>query len=61
MNWMFWLGLALVVTAVAAVTGIRSRGTRPVAGTRLMAVGRFVLLLLIALFAYLAFRARTGT
>jgi len=61
MNWIFWLGLALVVTAVAAVTGIRSRGTRPVAGTRLMAVGRFVLLLLIALFAYLAFRARTGT
>ncbi|HEY3202847.1 MAG TPA: hypothetical protein VGL03_04205 [Thermoanaerobaculia bacterium] len=61
MNWLVWLGLALVVSAVAAVTGIKSKGTRPVAGTRLMAVGRFILLLLIALFAYLAFRARAGS
>jgi hypothetical protein len=61
MNWLVWLGLALVVSAVAAVTGIKSQGTRPVAGTRLMAVGRFILLLLIVLFAYLAFRARAGS
>jgi len=59
-NWIFWLGLALVVTGLAAVTGLKSRGTRPVAGTRLMAVGRSVLLILIAIFAYLAFRARAG-
>jgi hypothetical protein len=60
MEWLVWLGLAVVVTAVAAITGIKSRGTRPVANTRLMAVGRFILLILIVLFAYLAFRARAG-
>ena len=46
-GWILWLGLAVLVTAIAAVTGLKSRGTRHVAGTRLMAVGRFVLLLLI--------------
>ncbi|MEX0878751.1 MAG: hypothetical protein WEF99_07485 [Thermoanaerobaculia bacterium] len=60
MNWIGWLGLAVLVTAIAAVTGIKSKGTRPVAGSRLMAVGRFILLLLVILFAYLAFRARSG-
>ena len=60
MEWLVWLGLAVVVTAVAAITGIKSKGTRQVANTRLMAVGRFILLILIALFAYMAFRARAG-
>jgi hypothetical protein len=59
-NWIFWVGLAVLLTAVAALTGIKSKGTRPVAHTRLMAVGRFILLLLIAIFAYMAFRARSG-
>ncbi len=60
MNWIGWLGLAVLVTAIAAVTGIKSRGTRPVARSRLMGVGRFVLLLLIIIFAYMAYRARSG-
>ncbi len=60
-GWILWLGLAVLVTAIAAVTGLKSRGTRHVAGTKLMAVGRFVLLILIVLFAYLAFRARSGS
>ena len=51
-----WLGLAVLVAAVAALTGLKARGTRPVAGTRLMGVGRLVLLLLVLLFLYLAFR-----
>lgn len=59
-TWIFWLGLAVLVAAVAAVTGIKSKGTRPVASTRLMAVGRFILLLLAAVFAWAAFRARSG-
>ncbi|HEY1251083.1 MAG TPA: hypothetical protein VGH97_07810 [Thermoanaerobaculia bacterium] len=59
-NWIFWLGLAVLVAAIAAVTGIKSKGTRPVASTRLMAVGRFILLLLAAVFAWAAFRARAG-
>ncbi len=56
MNSMLWMGLALPVAAVAALTGLKAKGTRPVAGTRLMGVGRFVLLLLALLFLYLAFR-----
>ena len=60
-NWIFWLGLAVLVTAVAAITGIKAKGTRPVASSRLMGVGRFILLLLILVFAYFAFRARSGS
>ena len=58
MNWMVWLGLAVVIAAVAAVTGIKPRGTRPVAHTRMMGVGRIALFIIIAIFAYLAYRAR---
>ena len=36
MSWLFWLGIALLLGFVAAVTGIKPRGTRPVARTRLM-------------------------
>jgi hypothetical protein len=60
MDWLVWLGLAVLVTAIAAVTGFKSKGTRPVARTRLMAVGRFFLLFLIVLLAYMAYRARSG-
>ena len=55
---MLWVGLAVLVVAVAALTGIKARGTRPVAGTRLMGVGRWVLILLALVFLYLAFRGR---
>ena len=60
MTWLFWLGLAVLLTVVAAVTGLKSRGTRPVAGSRLMSVGRFVLLVMIVIVAYMAYRARSG-
>jgi hypothetical protein len=59
-NWIFWLGLAVLVAAIAAITGVKAKGTRPVASTRLMAIGRFILILLAAVFAWAAFRARTG-
>ena len=36
MTWLAWLGLAVLITAVAAVTGIKPKGTRHVASTRLM-------------------------
>jgi hypothetical protein len=60
MNWLVWLGLAVVVAAIAAVTGIKPKGTRPVAGTRMMGIGRIALLVIVLIFAYLAFRARGG-
>jgi hypothetical protein len=61
MSWLVWLGLAVLVGVIAAVTGIKPKGTRHVAGTRMMGIGRIALLILIALFVYLALRARTGS
>jgi hypothetical protein len=60
MSWLALLGLAVVITAVAAITGLKPKGTRHVAHTGLMSVARFVLLAVILIFAYLAFRARFG-
>ncbi|MCU1228414.1 MAG: hypothetical protein JWO97_1298 [Acidobacteria bacterium] len=60
MNWMVWLGMAVVVCGIAAVTGIKPRGTRHVAHSRMMSVGRIFLLIIVVIFAVLAFRAYGG-
>jgi hypothetical protein len=60
MSWLAWLGLAVIITAVAAITGIKPKGTRHVAHTRMMGMARLVLLAIVIIFAYLAFRARSG-
>lgn len=60
MNWLVWLGLAVVVAAIAAVTGIKPKGTRPVAHSRMMGMGRIALLVIVVILAYVAFRARSG-
>ena len=60
MNWLVWLGLAVVVAVFAAVTGVKAKGTRPVAHTRMMGMGRLALLVIVIIFAYLAYRARGG-
>ena len=60
MSWLAWLGLAVIIAAAAAITGIKPKGTRHVARTHLMGVARFALLALVVIFAYLAFRARSG-
>ena len=56
MSWLFWLGLAVAIGIVAAVTGVKPAGTRPVARTRMMGVARFVLVVMLLLFLYLAYR-----
>jgi hypothetical protein len=58
MTWLGWLGVAVLIAAIAAVTGIKPKGTRHVAGTKLMAVARVVLLLIVIIVAYLVFRGR---
>jgi F0F1-type ATP synthase membrane subunit a len=58
MTWLGWLALAVLVTAIAAVTGIKPKGTRHVAHTSLMGVARAVLLFIVAIFLYLAYSAR---
>lgn len=60
MSWLAWLGLAVLVGVIAAVTGLKPKGTRHVAGTRMMGIGRLALFFLLALFAWLAWRARSG-
>ena len=60
MNWLVWLGIAVVIVAIAAVTGMKPKGGRHVAHTRMMGVGRVALFVVAAIFLYLAFRARSG-
>jgi len=60
MNWLMLLGFAIIVAAVAAVTGIKPKETRPVAHTRMMGMARLVLLVLAIILAYAAFRTRAG-
>jgi len=60
MNWLVWLALAVAVAGVAAVTGIKPKGTRHVAHTRMMGVGRIALFAIVVIFVYLAYRARQG-
>ena len=45
---------------IAAVTGIKPKGTRHVAHTSLMGVARVVLGIIVLILAYLAFRAYSG-
>jgi len=59
-TWLTWLLVVLLVTTFAALTGIKPKGSRPVARTRLMGVARFVLVVVVLILAYIAFRARSG-
>ena len=60
MNYLVWLGLAVVVVAFAAVTGIKPKGTRSVSHSRMMGMGRLALLGIVVIFVYLAFRAHSA-
>jgi hypothetical protein len=60
MNWLVWLGLAVLMAVIAAVTGAQPKGARPVTQTRLMGVARVVFLIMIGVFLYLAYRTRSG-
>jgi hypothetical protein len=60
MGWLAWLGLAALIAAAAAITGIKPKGTRHVARTHLMGGARLALVALVIVFAYVAFRARSG-
>ena len=55
-TWLTWLVVALLVATFAALTGIKPKGSRPVAHTRLMGVARFVLVVVALIVAYILFR-----
>jgi len=57
MTWYTWLIAAALLTALAAVTGIKPRGTRHVAHTSLMGAARIVLVFIVLVCLWLAFRA----
>ena len=60
MTWFVLLGLAAIITAIAAVTGLKPKGTQHLAHTRLIAVARIVLGILgmLLLGVYFASRGR---
>ena len=51
-----WVLVVLVIVAIAALSGVKPRGSRPVARTQLMSVARGVLILLALLVAYFVTR-----
>jgi hypothetical protein len=60
MGWLFWLTLAAIVVAIAAVTGFKPKDGRHVARTQLMGVARVVLVVIGLVVAYMAYRANAG-
>jgi hypothetical protein len=60
MTWLGWLIIAVLITAAAAVTGIKPRGTRHVARTGMMGAARIVLAIVILILAFVFYRARSG-
>jgi hypothetical protein len=56
MTWLTWLGVAVVIAAIAAVTGIKPAGSRPVARTHLMSVARVALIAIVLVLGFVAFR-----
>ena len=60
MTWLGWLALVVLITGVAAVTGLKPKGTRHVARTRLMGGARYALLAIVLIVAYLVYNARNG-
>ena len=60
MDWLFWLIVAVVIAALAAIFMVQPKGGRNVSRTSLMAVGRVVLAIFILIVAYAVYRARAG-
>ncbi len=56
MSWLFWLGLAVAIGILTAVTGIKAKGTRPVARTKMMGMARVILLILAVVFLFVGYR-----
>jgi hypothetical protein len=58
MTWLTWLWIAAFIAAIAAITGIKPKGTRHVAHTQLIGVARVVLGVMMLVVVYYAYRAR---
>ena len=60
MTWYTWLIAAALLAAVAAITGIKPKGTRHVAHTSMLGVARIILLIFAAIVVLFAVYARMG-
>ena len=60
MSWIVLLGIAVVLIGLAVVTGAKPKGGRPAASTRLMTVGRVVLVVIALVLLFAAWGARPG-
>lgn len=58
MHWIVLLGIAVVLIAIAAVTGIKPKGGKPVSRTHLMTAARVVLVFIAVILVVAAFAAR---
>ena len=56
MSWLFWVGLAVTVGLLAALTGVKPKGTKPVARTQMMGIARIVLVLIVLALLFAAYR-----
>ena len=54
---LFWLTLVVILVALAAITGLKPKEGRHIARTQLMGVARVVLILVVLVLAYLAYRS----
>lgn len=54
---LFWLTLVAILVALAAITGLKPKEGRHIARTQLMGVARVVLILVVLVLAYLAYRS----
>jgi len=58
MSWLSILGAAVIVIAVLSVIGLRPKGGRPVARTRLMSMARIFLVIFGLILLYLGMNPR---
>ena len=61
MSWAFWLTLAVIVGVLFTIFGVKPRGARPAAESRMMNIARIVLVIVIALLFFLFLRGRSGS
>ncbi|MBC8647229.1 MAG: hypothetical protein H7X85_08710 [Thermoanaerobaculia bacterium] len=56
MSWLFWVGLAVAVGLIAALTGVKPKGTKPVARTQMMGIARIILVLIVLALLFAGYR-----
>ena len=56
MSWFTFLAIALIIAVIAAVSGVKPKGSRHVAHTRLLGMARVILVIVALIFIGMALR-----